>query len=49
MHNLAINDLTEYGSPTILFEPSELIDFPIAWQWQKEWQGKLLLLQAMAM
>ena len=42
MHNLAINDLSEEGSPTILFEPSELTDFKIAWSWQKQWQDKLL-------
>ncbi len=43
MHNLAINNLSEKGSPTILFEPSELTDFKIAWDWQKKWQDKLLL------
>ncbi len=43
MLNLAINDLSEKGSPTNLFEPSELIDFQLAWYWQKQWQEKLLL------
>ena len=43
MHNLAINYLTEDGSPTILFEPSELIDFQNAWDLQREWQEKLRL------
>ena len=42
MHNLAINYLTEDGSPTILFEPSELIEFQTSWDLQKEWQEKLL-------
>ena len=41
MHNLAKNDLLEEGSSTILFEPKELIDFQIAWDWQKDWQKKL--------
>ena len=41
MHNLAKNDLIEGGSSTILFEPKELIDFQIAWDWQKDWQKKL--------
>ena len=43
MHNLAINYLTDYGSPTVLFEPSELIDFQNAWDLQREWQEKLRL------
>ncbi len=43
MHNVAINHLTEEGAPTTLFEPSELIDFQLAWNWQKEWQEKLFL------
>ncbi|AAP99444.1 MULTISPECIES: lipoyl(octanoyl) transferase LipB [Prochlorococcus] len=42
MHNLVINDLPEEGLPTALFEPSELIDFKIAWDWQRKWQEKLL-------
>ncbi len=42
MHNLAINDLTEKSSSAILFEPSELIDFQIAWDWQKKWQVSLM-------
>ncbi len=41
MHNLAKNDLVEEGSSTILFEPKELINFQVAWDWQKEWQKKL--------
>ncbi len=43
MHNLAINYLTEDGSSTILFEPSELIEFQDSWDLQREWQEKLLL------
>ena len=43
MRNLAINYLTEDGSPTILFEPSELIDFQDSWDLQREWQEKLRL------
>ena len=43
MHNLAINYLTEDGHPTILFEPSELIDFQNSWDLQRGWQEKLLL------
>ena len=43
MHNLAKNFLPEEGSPAILFEPSELINFEVAWFWQKQWQEKLLL------
>ena len=42
MHKLAINYLPEEGSPTLLFEPSELIDFKVAWEWQRKWQKKLL-------
>ncbi len=42
MHNLAKNDLFEKVSPTILFEPKELINFQVAWAWQKEWQQNLL-------
>ena len=43
MHNVAINYLTEDGSPTILFEPSELIGFQDSWDFQREWQKKLIL------
>ncbi len=42
MDNLAINYLTEDGSSTVLFQPSELIDFPESWDWQKTWQYKLI-------
>ncbi len=42
MHNLAINYLTEDGYPTVLFEPSELIDFKVSWDWQRKWQDKLV-------
>ena len=48
MHNLAKNDLFEEGSSTILFEPKELINFQVAWDWQKEWQNKLFLDQTMS-
>ena len=41
MRNLAKNNLIEGGPSTILFEPKELIDFQIAWDWQKDWQKKL--------
>ncbi len=44
MHNkLPINFLPEEGPPIIFFEPSELIDFRHAWDWQREWQEKLFL------
>ncbi len=43
MHNLAINYLTEDGSPTNLFELSELIEFQASWDLQRKWQEKLLL------
>ena len=42
MHNLAKNFSLEEEHSTILFEPSELVDFKVAWQWQKKWQEKLL-------
>ncbi len=42
MHNLAKNFSLEEGSSTILFEPSEMVPFNVAWGWQKEWQEKLL-------
>ena len=42
MHNLAKNDLFEERYSTILFEPKELINFQVAWDWQKEWQKKLI-------
>ncbi len=43
MHNLAINCLTEDGAPTILFEPSELIEFQNSWDLQRRWQEKILI------
>ncbi len=43
MHNLVINHLPEEAHPAILFESSELIDFEIGWNLQREWQEKLLL------
>ncbi|WP_269622435.1 lipoyl(octanoyl) transferase LipB [Prochlorococcus marinus] len=42
MHKLAIKYLSEEGPSTVLFEPTELIDFQSAWDWQKNWQKALL-------
>ena len=42
MGKLAIDYLSEEGSSTLIFEPSELIDFKMSWDWQKQWQKRLL-------
>ncbi|KGG16563.1 MULTISPECIES: lipoyl(octanoyl) transferase LipB [unclassified Prochlorococcus] len=43
MHNLAINHLPKESFSTILFEPLELVEFQMAWNWQREWQKRFLL------
>ena len=42
MDELDINYFIDDGFPTALFEPDGLIDFQIAWKWQKDWQKNLL-------
>ncbi len=42
MNELDINYLSDQGSSALIFEPSELIEFKRAWQWQRQWQKKLL-------
>ncbi len=42
MDKWLINYLSEEGSSALIFEPSELIDFKLAWGWQREWQNKII-------
>ena len=42
MDELVINYLSEEGPSALIFEPSELIDFKVAWDWQRKWQSRLL-------
>ncbi len=36
------NYVTENGSSACIFEPKGLVQFETAWDWQREWRGRLL-------